>query len=90
MDATVVDFDDNRVDLIVKEEDISVMHILQHELLKNNKIEFAGVVIRHDLMKECEMRILTKTGNPLDALIESTNIAHEYIENLAQLIKKTE
>jgi DNA-directed RNA polymerase subunit L len=88
MEATVEDFNDNEVDIKVKEEDVSIMYILQHELLQNKKVEFAGIALKHPLTREYEMRIVTESGNPLDALVESTKAAREYIESLAQLFKK--
>lgn len=88
MEATVVDFNDNEVDIKVKEEDVSIMYILQHELLQNKKVEFAGIALKHPLTKEYDMRIVTESGNPLDALVESTKAAREYVESLAQLFKK--
>ncbi|MBI5133138.1 MAG: hypothetical protein HZA83_00340 [Thaumarchaeota archaeon] len=88
MEATVTDFKDHGVDIKVTEEDISIMYILQYELLQNKKVEFAGVVMKHPLTKEYEMRIVTESGNPLDALAESIKAATEYIESLTQLFKK--
>jgi DNA-directed RNA polymerase subunit L len=64
------------------------MYILQHELLQNKKVEFAGIALKHPLTREYEMRIVTESGNPLDALVESTKAAREYVESLAQLFKK--
>lgn len=88
MEATVTDFKDHEVDIKVTDEDISIMYILQYELLQNKKVEFAGVVMKHPLTKEYEMRIVTESGNPLDALAESIKAATEYIESLTQLFKK--
>ena len=88
MEATVTDFKDHGVDIKITEEDISIMYILQYELLQNKKVEFAGVVMKHPLTKEYEMRIVTESGNPLDALVESIKAATEHIESLTQLFKK--
>ncbi len=88
MEATVVDFNDNHANIRIKEEDVSIMYILQHELLKTKKIDFAGVALKHPLTKEYEMRVVTESGDPLDALVESTKTAREYIESLVQLFKK--
>lgn len=88
MEATVTDFKDHEVDIKVTDEDISIMYILQYELLQNKKVEFAGVVMKHPLTKEYEMRIVTESGNPLAALAESIKAATEYIESLTQLFKK--
>jgi len=87
MEASVLDFKDNEVDLIVKEEDIAIMYIIQHELLSNKKVDFAGVALKHPLTGEYEVRIVTESGNPLDALVESTKTAREYIESLSDLVK---
>ena len=87
MEASVLDFKDNEVDLNVKEEDIAVMYIIQHELLSNKKVDFAGFALKHPLTGEYEVRIVTDSGNPLDALVESTKSAREYIESLSELVK---
>ncbi len=87
MDATVVDFKANEVDINVKEEDIAIMYIIQHELLANKKVDFAGITLKHPLTKDYELRLVTESGNPLDALMESTKSAREYIESITHLIK---
>ena len=87
MEASVVDFRDNEVNLSVKEEVIAIMYIVQHELLSNKKVDFAGVALKHPLTGEYEVRIVTESGNPLDALVESTKTAREYIETLSELVK---
>jgi DNA-directed RNA polymerase subunit L len=87
MEASVVDFRDNEVNLSVKEEDIAIMYIVQHELLSNKKVDFAGIALKHPLTGEYEVRIVTESGNPLDALVESTKTAREYIETLSELVK---
>ena len=87
MEASVVDFRDNEVNLSVKEEDIAIMYIVQHELLSNKKVDFAGVALKHPLTGEYDVRIVTESGNPLDALVESTKTAREYIETLSELVK---
>ncbi len=87
MEATIVDYKENEIHLDVREEDIAILYILQHELLSNKKVDFAGVALKHPLTGEYEMRIVTESGNPFDALVESTKIAREHIESLNQLVK---
>jgi DNA-directed RNA polymerase subunit L len=87
MEAVIVDSKENELSLNVKEEDIAVMYILQHELLANKKVGFAGIALKHPLTKEYDVRIVTESGNPFDALVESTKAAREYIESLSQLVK---
>lgn len=88
MEATVVDFSDNEVDIKVKEEDVSILYLLQHELLQNKKVDFAGVALRHPVTKEYEMRVVTDAGNPLDVIVEAAKDAQEYVEELSGMLKK--
>jgi DNA-directed RNA polymerase subunit L len=87
MQTTIVDFRDNEVYLNVKEEDVSILYILQHELLSNKKVEFAGVMLKHPLTKEYEMRVVTESGSPFDALTEAVKSAGEYVETLTSMLK---
>ena len=43
----------DEINLSVKESDIGALYIIQHELLKNQDINFAGVMVKHPLTKEC-------------------------------------
>ena len=43
--AEIVDIKDREIELKLQDEDISVMYIVQHELLKEKNVEFAGVVL---------------------------------------------
>lgn len=88
MEVRVLDFKDNELNMMVKEEDVGILYILQHELLQSKKVEFAGITLRHPLTKEYEMRIVTESGNPFDAIADSADAAREYIESLAQMLKK--
>ena len=38
--AEIIDIKDNELELKLQEEDISVMYIIQHELLKERHVEF--------------------------------------------------
>ena len=40
--AEIIDIKDNQLELKLQEEDISIMYIIQHELLKEKSIEFQG------------------------------------------------
>ncbi len=87
MEISVSEAKASEVLLNIKEEDISVMYILQHELLSSKKVGYAGFALRHPLTMEYEMRIVAESGNPLDALVESTKSAGKYIEDLSKLVK---
>ncbi|CAI9830863.1 conserved hypothetical protein [Nitrosopumilaceae archaeon] len=60
--------------LSVKEADIGILYIIQHELLGDESVDFAGVIIKHPLTNECWMRV-SSGSKPADALKKSTESA---------------
>lgn len=78
--------DDRTIDLKIKEEDISVLYIVQHELLKHKNIEFAGVVLKHQLIKDYVLRVISKGSSAMDTLRKSIESSTKYVENLDQLM----
>jgi DNA-directed RNA polymerase subunit L len=80
------DNDDMSVELKVKEEDISILYIVQHELLKNKNIEFAGVVLKHQLMKDYILRIISKGTSAMETLQKSVDSGIKEIENIKQIL----
>ncbi len=85
--AEIIDIKDNRLELKLQEEDISVMYIIQHELLKEKSIEFAGVILKHPLIKEYIVRIITKKKDPIEAIREASVSASEHIKELNSTLK---
>ena len=83
----VSDVKDNEIELKVREEDISVMYVVQHELLKERSVDFAGVVQRHPLAKEFELRVVTKRKDPMEVIQDASSSAAEYSKDLIGLIK---
>lgn len=67
MQAELENYKSNEVNLNVS-EDISILYIVQHELLNQKEVEFAGVVLKHQLKGDFSFRIVTKKSKPLDAL----------------------
>ena len=80
------DNDDRSVELKIKEEDISILYIVQHELLKNKNIEFAGVVLKHQLMKDYILRIISKGTSAMETLQKSVDSGIKEIENIKQIL----
>jgi DNA-directed RNA polymerase subunit L len=80
------DNDDMSVELKVKEVDISILYIVQHELLKNKNIEFAGVVLKHQLMKDYILRIISKGTSAMETLQKSVDSGIKEIENIEQIL----
>jgi DNA-directed RNA polymerase subunit L len=85
--AEITDIKDNKIELKLQEEDISVMYIVQHELLKQRDVEFAGVMLKHPLIKDYILRVLTKKTDPIEAVRDASVSASEYVEELASTLK---
>ncbi len=80
------DNDDRSVELKIREEDISVLYIVQHELLKNKNIEFAGVVLKHQLIKDYILRIISKGASAMETLQISVDSGIKEIQNIEQIL----
>ena len=80
------DNDDRSVELKIREEDISVLYIVQHELLKNKNIEFAGVVLKHQLIKDYILRIISKDASAMETLHKSVDSSIKEIQNIEQIL----
>ncbi|MEO9321476.1 MAG: RpoL/Rpb11 RNA polymerase subunit family protein [Nitrososphaera sp.] len=85
--AEVSDFRDNEIQLRLRDEDISVLYIIQHELLKEKSIDFAGVFLKHPLIKDYQMRITTKRKDPMEVIQDASSSASEYSKELASSIR---
>lgn len=72
--------------LDIRKSDIGTLYIVQHELLKDPTVEFAGVVLRHPLTKEYAMRVNTMKGNPVKEIEKATKTAIEYCEQIKKAI----
>ena len=82
-----IEQDDHRaIELKIKEEDISVMYIIQHEILKDKNTEFAGVVLKHALIRDYVMRIITKSGSSMSILHKSLESAAKSLEELKGML----
>jgi len=89
MQAEITTFSNNEIELKLKDEDISIMYIIQHHILKEKDIEFAGIVMKHPLIKEYLMKIKSKE-NPMDILDKSIKSANEFLKDLSHLIESAE
>lgn len=65
MQAELENYKSNEINLNVS-EDISILYIVQHELLNEKEVEFAGVVLKHQLKEDFSFRIVTKKSKPLE------------------------
>ena len=83
MDAQIITLEPKEVSLSFKDADIGILYIIQHELLKESKIDFAGVIVKHPLTNEIHMRISSST-KPLEEMKKATDSAI----NMAEKFKK--
>jgi len=78
-----MDLTQNEAKLSIKDGDIGVLYIIQHELLKLQDTEFAGVITRHPLTNEIWMRV--NSTNPLKNISKATNSAIESIHEIKKV-----
>ena len=65
MNAEIVESSSREANLSIQDSDIGVLYIVQHELLKDQQVEFAGVILKHPLTSEYSMRVNSTKGNPI-------------------------
>lgn len=71
--------------LSLKDADIGLLYVIQHELLKQSSVDFAGVIVKHPLTNEIWMRI-TSSGKPLGEIKKATDSAIKISEEFKQLV----
>lgn len=62
-----------------------MLYVVQHELLKEKNIDFAGLIVKHPLTNECWMRVNSSKGNPLKEIVNATNSAIASVNELKKL-----
>ena len=88
MQAQVVSSEPKELNISIKDTDIGILYIIQHELLKTSNIDFAGVIVKHPLTNECWMRV--NSGNkPIQEIKNSTQTAAKTAEELKKLFNST-
>ncbi len=89
MNVELVNSNSNEVSISIKDGDIGTLYIIQHELLKNQTIDFAGVIMKHPLTNEIWMRVNSKSNpiSQISASIDSAMTAVNDLKNLASKIK---
>jgi DNA-directed RNA polymerase subunit L len=87
MFVEITDFKDNEIELKIREEDISVLYVIQHELLKEKSIDFAGVIQKHPLTQDYQLRMTTKRKDPMEVMQDASTSAQEYSKELLSIIK---
>jgi DNA-directed RNA polymerase subunit L len=83
----ITDIKDNEIELKIRDEDISVLYVIQHELLKEKSIDFAGVIQKHPLTKDYQLRMATKRKDPMEVIQDASTSAQEYSKELLGIVK---
>lgn len=84
MNVQVISSEPKEISLSIRETDIGILYIVQHELLKKSSVDFAGVIVKHPLTNECWMRINSNT-KPLGEIQKATDSAVKITEEFKQL-----
>jgi DNA-directed RNA polymerase subunit L len=73
------------VSLSIKQSDIGTLYIVQHQLLKEKDIDFAGLIMKHPLTNEIWMRVNSTKGNPIKEITDATDEAIKSVNELKKL-----
>ena len=84
MNAQVISLEPKEISISITETDIGILYIIQHELLKESKIDFAGVIVKHPLTNEIWMKINSST-KPLGEMKKATDSAIKIAEEFKKL-----
>ena len=85
MEAELVNSNSNEVSVAIKDGDIGILYLIQHELLKNKAIDFAGVIMKHPSTNEIWRRV-NSSKNPISQISTATNSAISTVNNLKKLV----
>ena len=85
MDAQIMDSSQKEVSISVKDSDIGMLYIVQHELLKEKNIDFAGLILKHPLTSECWIRVTSSKSSPLKEIEKATSSAIDSVNELKKL-----
>lgn len=87
MKAQVINSSSSELSLSLSESDIGILYIVQHELLKDSGIDFAGVIVKHPLTNENWIRVNSSKNNPLEEITKATESAIKTAENIKKLFQ---
>tara|TARA_B100000749_G_scaffold33693_1_gene23343 strand:+ start:28 stop:303 length:276 start_codon:yes stop_codon:yes gene_type:complete len=84
MDVQLEKLAKNTVRLSIKDGDIGILYLIQHELIKNSNPEFAGIITRHPLTSELWMRVDSKS--PVKDISKATSSAIAIAADLKKML----
>ena len=56
-------------------------------MLKEKSTDFAGVIQKHPLTKDYQLRVTTKRKDPMEVIQDASSSAQEYSKELLSMIK---
>jgi DNA-directed RNA polymerase subunit L len=89
MHAEVTHAKDKELEFRILNLDISILYIIQHEIQKNDDVKFAGVILKHPLIREYMLKILTARSEPQKSLLDSIDLSIQYTNDLSGMLKLT-
>ncbi len=89
MHAEVTHAKDKELEFRLLDLDISSLYIIQHEIQKNDDVTFAGVILKHPLIREYMLKILTTKSDPQKILFDSIDLSIQYTNDLTGMLKLT-
>ena len=89
MHAEVTHAKDKELEFRILDLDISILYIIQHEIQKNDDVKFAGVILKHPLIREYMLKILTARSEPQKSLLDSIDLSIQYTNDLSGMLKLT-
>jgi len=89
MHAEVTHAKEKELEFKIHDIDISILYIIQHEIQKDSDNKFAGVVLKHPLIREYMLKVLTNKNDPFKAINDSVDNAIKYTNDLSGMLKLT-
>ncbi len=84
MNAQIISSESKEISFSMKNADIGILYVIQHELLKQSNVDFAGVILKHPLTDEIWMKVNSST-KPLGELKKAVDSAIKTFEEFKQL-----
>ena len=88
MHAQIVSSAPKEINISIKDTDVGILYIIQHELLKTSSIDFVGVIVKHPLTNECWMKVSSK-NKPTPEIKNATQMAIKTTDELKKLFNST-
>ena len=85
MNIELVDSNSTEANVSIKDGDIGILYLIQHELLKNKDIDFAGVIMKHPSTNQIWMRVNSKK-NVISQISISADSAIATVNDLKKLV----